>query len=227
MIAPAPSCCSQAWQRRQGLPADLYSMLFDSAKAKLSPHGAILLHEIAAMCLRCTHGAGVSMRGQKRWTLEEKAQLAGGVESSVENRTSNAVRSLRKRDGTEQASTAAFPKAIFSAESASMEQTDATAPQQLHTKTWRKIDAAKRLPDGAEVDWSIGVARIPKTWTLTLPRKALRPHSPRRPWRVRKLRRLRARRRSRRCPDSGHHPVVLYAHALRAQASMARSPCFG
>jgi hypothetical protein len=162
----------QAVQAKQQLPADLYSMLLDSAKVKLSPSGALLLHEIAAMCLRCTHGAGVSMRSQKRWTLEEKAQLAGG-ERSVENRTSNAVWSVRKRDGTEQASKAAFPKAIFSAESASMEQTDATAPQQLHTKTWRKIDAAKRLPDGAEVDWTIGVARIPKTWTLTLPRKAL------------------------------------------------------
>ena len=68
-----------------------------------------------------------------------------------------------KRDGTDQASKAAFPKAIYSAESASVEQTDATSPQQLHTKTWRKIDAKKRLPDGAEVDWTIGVARIPKT----------------------------------------------------------------
>ena len=133
----------QAVQAKQQLPADLYSMLLDNAKAKLSPSGAILLHEIAMMCLRCTHGAGVSMRSQKRWTLEEKAQLAWG-ERSVENRTPNAVWSVRKRDGTAQASTAAFPKAIFSAESASVEQTDATAPQQQHTKSWRKIEAAKQ-----------------------------------------------------------------------------------
>ena len=162
----------QAAISMQQIPADLYAMLFDNQASKLSSSGAILLHEIAVVCLDCTHGAGTTVHNQKKWTPAEKAKLAAG-ESSIDNRTPDAVRSVRKRQGTDQASTPAFPKSIFSAESATMEQTESTAPQRLDTESWSRIDAAKRLPDGAEVDWTIGVARIPETWTLILSRKAL------------------------------------------------------
>ena len=162
----------QAAISMQQIPADLYAMLFDNQASKLSSSGAILLHEIAVVCLDCTHGAGTTVHNQKKWTPAEKAKL-GGKANAIDNRTPDAVRSVRKRQGTDQASTPAFPKSIFSAESATMEQTESTAPQRLDTESWSRIDAAKRLPDGAEVDWTIGVARIPETWTLILSRKAL------------------------------------------------------
>ena len=83
---------------KQQLPADLYSMLLDNAKAKLSPPGAILLHQIAAMCLRCTHGAGVSMRSQKRWTLASRRGRGPSRGLQRDHQGAHALPADRRRD---------------------------------------------------------------------------------------------------------------------------------
>jgi hypothetical protein len=43
----------------------------------------------------------------------------------------------------------------------------------LQYSSWAAIDKSKRLPDNAEVDWDIGVARIPREWLLQIARNAM------------------------------------------------------
>ena len=140
-------------------------MLVDAdPRSSLPKKDARLLAAIACEGLRCARAQVRGPQG-RAWTGGELAQA--GCAQTPQGRSCDAMRWQRSRQqmtGCE----ASFTNSTFSTASAAVQQTEASWVLPLAYDQWRAIDKAAALPDNAEVDWKLGVARIPQAWVLTL-----------------------------------------------------------
>ena len=159
----AISCLNSSTQLSQesGFPTELRQLLLGDPRKAVSDLDRSILRACAKTALAVAHASAAPEVQRGQWSAGETQRADEGA---AVHRSDSAIRSHLWRKGVT-GHTAAFPLALFSYES--------TAPQHLQYSRWAAIDKSKRLPDNAEVDWEIGVARIPREWQLQIARQAM------------------------------------------------------